>query len=67
MRPNYPKYFDGVPERTHPSDTERLEILVGKFVHCKWRDITPLEGWKPEDEKYITRESLIAAIDKELT
>ncbi len=45
---------------------KRLDTLLAAFVGCKWADAGPLAWWKPEDEKYVTRESLIAAIDSEM-
>lgn len=48
------------------SDTDRLELLMQQFVGCKWDDCGPLGWWKPEGEKYVTRESLLARLDAEL-
>ena len=44
-------------------DSERLECIVNLLVGCKWADIAALDWYKPEFEKYVTRSSLLAAID----
>ncbi len=44
----------------------RLEFLLRLYVGCKWADAGPLIALRPDDEKYITRESLLAEIDAEL-
>lgn len=44
----------------------RLDTIVSAFIGCKWYDTGPLSWWKPEGEKYVTREALMAAIDNHI-
>lgn len=44
----------------------RLDVMLGVFVGQKWRDCGLPEEWKPDYEKYVTRDSLLQAIDWEL-
>jgi len=41
----------------------RLDALLELLEGCKWTDIAALDWYKPEEEKYATRASLLAAID----
>lgn len=43
--------------------SRRLDALLELLEGCKWTDIAALDWYKPEEEKYATRASLIAAID----
>jgi len=40
-------------------------FLIDLFIHSKWNDIGPLMEYKPDDEKYITKELLLAIIQKQ--
>lgn len=42
---------------------KRLDALLRLLEGCKWTDIAALGAYKPEEEKYITRDSLLAALD----
>ena len=44
----------------------RLDAVLVAFDGCKWSDAGPLAWWQPEGEKYVTRESMLAAIEKEI-
>jgi len=48
------------------ADAARLKALIALYDGVKWRDAGPLADLRPEDEKYITRDGLIRAIDKRL-
>lgn len=44
-------------ERENAKLRAKLEWLYGRFAHCKWADCGPLWNFRPENEKYITRDS----------
>ncbi len=46
---------------------KQLEVILSMFIGCKWYDIGPLAWLQPEGEKYVTRESLMEAINREIT
>ncbi len=41
----------------------RFNALMSLIVGNKWNDIAFLADFKPKDEKYISRESLIKVLD----
>lgn len=43
--------------------SRRLDALLELLDGCKWSDIAALGWYRPEDEKYATRASLLAALD----
>jgi hypothetical protein len=42
---------------------KRFEVLLDVIIGNKWTHIPKLEKYRPNNEKYITRESLIPIID----
>ena len=50
--------------RTAYRQQKRLRVLIQMLVGCKWNEVGPLSVLRPEDEKYITKESLLAGLDK---
>lgn len=50
-------------QRFDRTDAARFAKLAAYLTNAKWRD-SVLDGLKPDDEKYITPDSLRAAIDK---
>lgn len=46
-----------------PTDTQRLNALLELYEGCKWRDAGPLSSLKPEDEKYISKQTLLDTLD----
>lgn len=42
----------------------RFNKLIHSLVGHKWSDFSFLEDFRPEGEKYITRESLLKALDE---
>lgn len=48
-------------------DAKRYDYLRALLRHAKWNDIDTLHELKPEDEKYITDESIDSALDAQIT
>ena len=45
-------------------EQQRVVALTQLFVGCKWSECGSLAELRPEDEKYVTKEAFLAAIDK---
>lgn len=52
-------------ESDNAISAKRLEAFIKMYVGCKWTDAGPIEWHQPDGEKYITRESLLKALDEE--
>jgi hypothetical protein len=69
VRPNYADFMNTKTDNAenpslHSLDGRRLEALLALCANCKWADSGPLEELRPEDEKYMTKESILAALDE---